>query len=196
MKLISTNIFLIFLLFVVQLSGCSLSPQSASLENQSTNSVSKSPTIVNKPANIAEENFAKEWKSKYETTVAELKRNQVLWQESKVLNYDFVASKSAGGNTNSWNRLPVLIKIREGQKTSIEKVEKDKDYVIYSRTDGFEDFDTIDKLFNYLWQELNDGKMIAFKYDKKLGYPKEGAILDSNEIHGYRNIIIEKFEAK
>lgn len=190
LKMKKTTGLLIFLIAVCQLLGCSTLQQT-----NSQSSTSESPTSANKPANIAEENFDKEWKSKYDATVAELELNRRLWQESKIVNYDFVAAKYAGGVTNEWNRLPVLIKIREGEKISIEKVEKDKDYVIHSRTDGFEDFDTIDKLFIYIRKELNGGKIVDAEYDSKFGYPKRVSVtFYSVYNHNSRTIEISKLE--
>lgn len=188
---------LVFLFVVWQFLGCSaqqIDSKNLKSETSSINTAPVSPTPEITPKNFPSEYFEKEWKSKYDATVAELERSRNLWQESKVVNYDFVAAKYAGGNTNEWNRLPVLIKIREGEKISIEKVEKDKDYVIYSRTDGFEDFDTIDKLFNYMRQELEKGRMLEVKYDKKLGYPKHVIVEFEIHVHGTHAIEISKFE--
>lgn len=143
--------------------------------------------------NISEENFAKAWKSKFYETDIELERRRVLWQENKIVNYDFVAAKYAGGQTNTWNRSPVLIKVREGEKVSIE-TESKTDKSSMARTDGFEDFDTVDKLFEYLRKELEEGKMLEVEYDIRSGYPKSSRIRDSFEIHGARSIVITKFE--
>jgi hypothetical protein len=175
---LESTALVVFVIIVFQLFGCSSPPQHP-FENS---------------ANISEENFAKEWKSRYEAAAAKLERNRNLWQESKIVNYDFVAARYAGGQTNTWNRSPVLIKVRQGEKILIEVVSKsDKSYM--ARTDGFEDFDTIDKLFNYLRQQLDKGKILEADYNKKLGYPgKNISIRDSFEIHGSRNIVIEKFE--
>ena len=194
MKLISTNMFLIVLLFVLQFSGCSL-PQQADSEKQPIDSPSKTPRIEDNPSNIADQNFVKEWKAKYDITLAELERNRKLWQESKITNYDFVTAKYAGGQTNTWNRLSVLIKIREGEKVSLEKVEKDVDYVYSSRTDGFEDIDTIDKLFDYIRQQLDDRNILEIKYDKNYGYPKSVNITFTFATnHNWRVIEISKLE--
>lgn len=183
MKLISTNICLIFFLFVFQFPGCS------------STSPSKTPRISDDSANTFDQNFLKEWRSKYDSTLAEIEQNQRFWQDSKITNYDFVIAKYAGGQTNEWNRLPVLMKIREGKKASIEKVEKDKDYVYSSRTDGFEDFDTIDKLFNYLRQELDDRNILEVEYDEKYGYPKMVIIKFTFATnHNTREIDTSKFE--
>ncbi len=161
-----------------------------SVENRLANKNSS-----NKPVNIAEENFKKEWKSKYEATVATLEKNRLLWESSKNVNYDFICGKpGTGAVTDGWTRLAVLIKVRNGEQISIEKVEKDNDYVRISRTDGFEDFDTIDKLFKYLREELEKGRMIWAEYNKKYGYPQEVGITYSYEIHGGVGIRISKLQ--
>lgn len=187
MKWISIILFIILPFFVFHFSGCSLSPQ--------TNSPSKIPRIADNTANVADQNFLKRWREQYDASFAELERNQQIWQESKIKNYDFVIAKYAGGQTSSWNRMPVLIKIREGEKVSLEKVEKDKDYVYSSRTDGFEDIDTIDKLFDYLRQELDDRNILNVEYDKNYGYPKSVSItFTSYTNHNWRVIEISKLE--
>lgn len=181
LQIIATVISLICL---IQFSACSSSYQSNS----------KELLLANKPKTIREENFEKEWKSKFDETAAELESNRNLWKQKQIADYDFVVAKSATGQINHWNRLPVLIKIREGEKISIEEIEKDKDYLIYSKTDGFEDFDTIDKLFNYLQRELEKGRIIRVKYHKDLGYPKNVMMTDSYELHSDKSITVEKIE--
>ena len=194
MKQISIISFIILPFFVFQFLGCSLSQQtnsqSASLENKAMNSPSKTPRIADNTSNVAEQNFIKDWREKYDTTLAELERNRKLWQESKIVNYDFVIQKGGGGNTNSFNASTTLIKIRNGEKSSMEAVEKDRAWNVES----YNDFDTIDKLFDYLRQELDDRKLIAVKYDKKLGYPKMVYIKFAYNIHDGVFIEISKFK--
>ena len=185
-------IFTISLVILNSFIGCTSSHQPNLKDLAFGNNSANNPG--NKPPSIAEENFAKEWKSKFDKTVAELERNRNLWKQNEIYDYDFVITKSAGGLTNEWNRLPILIKVRDGERISIKSVEKDKDYVIYSRTDGFEDFDTIEKLFNYLRQELENRRILEVKYHKNLGYPKSVTFIDSFKIHGYRNIVVERIE--
>ncbi len=197
MKLILIFSFLILPFFVFQFSGCSVSKQtnshSASLENKAINSPSKTPRITDNTSNVAEQNFIKEWREKYDTTLAELERNRKLWQENKIMNYDFVIAKYAGGASNSWNYPPVLIKIREGEKVSIEQA--DKDLIAYFPSDEFKDFDTIDKLFDYMRQELDDRNILRVKYDKKYGYPKTVSIIFTfADIHNSHTIDISKFK--
>lgn len=138
------------------------------------------------------ENFKKEWESKYEQTAARLERQKQLWSESNIPDYDFVAAKYAGGNTNQWNRSPVVIKVRGGERVSIE-LEAAPRGTYMERTDGFEEVDTIDKLFAYLKKELDSGMQLEVKYDKKSGYPKSSHIIWSWASHGSRSIIISRF---
>ena len=188
---------LIFLIAVFQILSCSspekTNSQSSMSENKPISSTSESPNSESKQKYIAEEHIAEEWRNKYHTTADKLEHNRRLWQKSKILNYDFVVWKSQGGTTNLWNRSPVVIKIREGEKTSIE-VESKSDNSYMARTDGFEDFDTISKLFNFMRQELDDGKIIEAKYDNKFGYPKEVFVIFSFNSHGQLGIEISKFE--
>ncbi len=177
--LFGVKLILFFLILFFQFSACSMFQRNVKVEN--------------KVKSVSEENFEKQWNIKYAAIAAELERNRRLWLENKIINYDFVIAKDGPGSTNEWRRLPVLIKIREGEKTSIEGLSK-SDSLIYSKTDGFENFDTIDKLFNYLQEELNNGRILEVKYDKKLGYPKGAVIIYSNEIHGYNSIEISKVE--
>lgn len=175
---------------------CCSSPQNLGsdrpiLENNPKGSTSASTT--NKQVNVATENFSREWKSKFNATATELERNSRLWQKNRISNYNFVIAKYAGGTTNSWNRSPVLITVREGRVASIEKV-SDEDSSMYSKVDGFEDFDTIDKLFTFARQRLENGNMIHARYEKKLGYPKRMEFKFSYDSHGSHSIHISKFE--
>lgn len=187
----------LIILTVLQLSACSFFQQTSDGKVQSQNNSLIIPAENSMPengtGNIAEINFKKEWKSKFEATAAELERNLRLWQDSKINDYDFVISKEAPGLTNSWRHSPVYIKIRKGQKISSELVPDDK-HSVSPTIDGFEDFDTIDKLFAYLKEELKKERILQIKYDEKLGYPKDVLIIYSNEIHGYNNLKISNLQ--
>ncbi len=185
---------LVSLLSVFVLTACSSSQQNSSVnsedENKNIKVISESSPQSDEVTTIANESFANDWKEEFEATVDEIERNRRKWQESKIENYSFEIAKYAGGTTNPWNRRPFLIKIQNGEKT-IEKIEKGYD----EETDGFEDIDTIDKLFNYLRKELENGKIIEAKYHKKFGYPKEVFIIYTYEHnHNSHNIFISKFE--
>ena len=82
--------------------------------------------------------------------------------------------------------------MRDGQ-TKIELV--DEEFTGYSsRTDGFEEFDTIDKLFNYMKRELDKKQLVNAKYDREFGYPKSVGITSGYGNHSSRSIVISKFE--
>ncbi len=187
-KMKKTTSLLIFLMAVFQLLSCSLpennNSQSSMPENKPINSMSESKKPSNEPANIADEDFAKEWRSKFEATSDQLERNRRLWMENKIVNYDFVFGSVGGGVTSPHDRSPVLIKIREGEVNSMDFVSKG--YASKSgvqKIDGYEDFDTIDKLFNYMRQELEKKKIIFAKYNKKFGYPEEIVIIFTRAVN-------------
>ncbi len=82
MKLISSNIFSIYVIFAVAFSACSSTRQTNSvssfIENKAINSPSKTPRIADNSANVADQNFIKEWKAKYDSALAELEGNRQL----------------------------------------------------------------------------------------------------------------------
>jgi hypothetical protein len=177
---------MIVLITVIQFSGCSLTQQTTSADKLAK-VVSVTPTPEITPKSIADENFEKEWKGKYDVVVTELERNLSLWKESKIINYDFVVHKSAGG-VNGWT--PALIKVREGVITSVESTSKPD----YLKIDGYEDFNTINKMFEYLRQELEKGRIIKVEYNEKFGYPKRIDIMYSYGMDTSIYLDVKKFE--
>lgn len=144
--------------------------------------------------NYVSENFEKEWKSSYATASAELEKNRLLWTRNKIASYDMVVGKMMGGTTSPWNRLPVIIEVRNGAKTSI-RPETPFHGTYMDRLDGFEDIDTVDKMFNYLHAELENGKILKVKYHKKFGYPTNAGLMFDFHSHGTRYITISKLRA-
>jgi Family of unknown function (DUF6174) len=172
-----TNVFLIL--------SCA---QQAKVESKPSN---LSPTPANKPANIARENYIKDWKNKYDATIAEIERNRSLWQKSAIANYDFEANKYFYGVTSPWGASPALIKVRNNQNISIEPVSKDSERNISS----YKEFDTIDKFFDFIRETFEKGTHVDVKYDKKYGYPKNIFIdFDYAVIDDERGISINKFK--
>ena len=200
MKNVSQKVFLTsrilftFLIGVLLSSVCSSSREGKLEDRPVIETIAVSPSPQQTPKKIANENFEKEWKSQYQTASEELETNRALWQESKIVNYDFVVGKMMGGTTSPWNRLPVLIKVRDRIRTSIE-LEKEFEGTYMERLDGFEEIDTIDNLFEYLRRELENGNILEMNYDKKLGYPKRSGLVFDFHSHGTRYIDISKFEA-
>ncbi len=168
----------IFVIAVFQLLGCS-SPQQTNSENLMP---------ANKPMSIGEENFVKQQRNKFEAVASELEGNRRLWQESNIVNYNFVGNQSAGGN-KGWSS--VLIKVRDSKAISIEPTLKSNITYI----DGYEKFDTVDKMFNYIREELENGRHVyGVKYNKKFGYPEKIGIEYSYAIDAWSAVSVTKFE--
>ncbi len=144
------------------------------------------------PANIGAENFAKAWREEFDKMRGDIVEARERWKSNNINSYSFVARKDVGGVSSPWNRSPVLIKVEDGKPVSIEVVDKN-DTSMLARTDGFEDFDTIDKLFDYMLSELENGRMVSAEYDGKVGSPEFVSIFRSFEIHGGRSIQISRF---
>jgi hypothetical protein len=177
-------LYFVFLFVVFQLASCSLVQPSVSSDGIRE---TPRPTPEKSPKSIAEENFEKNWKSKYDATLAEIESNRRLWQENKIANYDFICQQIAGGE-NGWSA--VVIKVQDSKTISIERTPKDG----VAKIDGYEKFDTIDKIFDYLKKELENGRIITAKYNEKYGYPEEFNIGYSNDIDSWFGANIEKFE--
>ena len=184
--------FLIFfLLAVIQFAGCA-SPEQANPENAASElqpeAVCRMTTPVKTSSGEAQENFENDRKNSRDAALAELERNQLLWQESKTLNYNFVCAQIAGGFENPAE--PAIIKVRTGKAVSIEPVTKSN----APKLNGYQNFDTIDKLFEYARLELENGKILSVKYNKKLGYPEITSVKNSYAIDDWNSINITKFE--
>ncbi len=191
-KLMIKNPAIICFYFILIFQVVSCSSNSNSNSNSNIQEISKKNSQSNNfDANVRR--FEELWKNRYEKYLAELNEQEKIWKDQQIYNYSFVIEKTAGGVSSEWNRLAVLIKVRNAEKQTLEKVLSD-DKLLYARTDGFEEFDTIDKLFNYLKQELENGRVVSGKYNKKLGYPEDSSITFSNNLHGLRSIIISEFQ--
>ncbi len=183
---------LIFFLFAaVQFSGCASTEQASSANSApeiKAEAVCAMPTPDKSVKTALDENFEKDWKNTREAAAAELERNRLLWQENKIANYNFVCGQYAGGFENPAE--PAIIKVRTGKAVSIEPVAKSN----APKLNGYENFDTIDKLFDYARQQLENGKILNVKYNKKSGYPEITSVKKSYDIDDWNSINITKFE--
>lgn len=96
----------------------------------------------------------------------DLEKNRRLWQEKGITNYNFVNYKMAGA-MSVWAR--VLIKVRNSQFVSMEPPPDRREL---ERIDGYEDFNTIEKLFDKLQEAYDKGYLVRVKYNKEFGYPE------------------------
>lgn len=181
----------IFLAIILQFSGCASTEQASSANSASeikAEAVCAMPTPDKSVKTPADESFEKDWKNTREAAAAELERNRLLWQENKIANYNIVCGQYAGGFENPAE--PAIIKVRAGKAVSIEAVAKSN----APKLNGYENFDTIDKLFEYAQHELENGKILNVKYNRKLGYPEITSIKRSYDIDDWNSINITKFE--
>ncbi|MEJ7847258.1 MAG: DUF6174 domain-containing protein [Pyrinomonadaceae bacterium] len=149
-------------------------------------------TPLPKSANIAEQNFRRDWEAGFERSKAELIRKRESWIARHITDYDFVIAMYMGGVSSPWNRSPVRIEVRQGVVQSTGVVDK-SDLSQLARTDGFNEFDTVVKVFDYLLAQLESGYIIGIEYDRRLGYPIRASVMftyASN--HNVRSIVISK----
>lgn len=178
--------FVILPIIFLQFSACSSSNQPNIKETVFTNE--NKPT--GKPRTVGDENFAKEQKEKLEAVTAELERNRQLWREGNSNNYDFVCEQTAQV-LRAWS--PALMKVREGKNVAIKPAAK-SDTSNLNALDGYEKFDTVEKVFDYIKQQLDNGSQVIVKYDKKFGYPKDILVMYSYAIDHHSGVRITKFE--
>jgi Family of unknown function (DUF6174) len=118
----------------------------------------------------------------------ELERNRELWHESKIDNYNFVIMKLDSG-TRGW--VPSLIKIRSGKVISKKPtmIPGPMDIV-----DGYDDFDSVEKIFNQIQEAYGKGYTVRVRYNKELGYPEETIINHMKSTDSFFSIEVSKFE--
>lgn len=104
----------------------------------------------------------------------ELERNRALWRESKILNYEFVLMRFQGG---VYHWVPVSISVRNGQAVSMQPL---KDKRELEKIDGYENFDTVEEIFNQIQESFNKGDAVEVTYNKEFGYPEKTRIEPRN----------------
>lgn len=171
-----------------------------------TNQIGESPaaplTLSNKPSmasasNIADQNFRIEWEKARDASIKDSDLHLQKWKQQNIADYDLEISKVGPGHTNTWDRAPVLIEVRNGERRSIRLANAEDQRLIMARLDGFEEIDSIDKLFAYLKSEIENGRIVDVDYDQRLGYPELSTIrFTFAYIHGWRNIRVARVERK
>jgi len=140
----------------------------------------------------SEQIFRKAWGKDFEKKKNEIIEAREKWKQNNIRSYSFVVAKYVGGQSSPWNHSPVLIKVADCRDLSVEMVDK-IDISLLAGTGGFEEFDTIEKLFDYMLRHLEMGEIVEGDYDENLGYPNSVRLSTSFEIHGKRSIAISKF---
>lgn len=179
--------FLFLAGLLTSLTSCSNSEVVKKVAGNGT--VERSDPTPSPTPDIAADNFREAWEREFETMKSEIEAARDNWSKKEIQSYTFVARKDIGGVSSAWNRSPVQITVLSGRVSMIEVIDK-SDVSMYARTDGFEEFDTIHKLFDYMLLELESGRMVKADYDKEFGYPKVVSSVFSYSVHGGRTITI------
>jgi hypothetical protein len=114
-------------------------------------------------------------------------KNRKLWAESKISNYNMTVNIIT--ITQNETAGPVLIKVRAGKPISIELLTKSDNRSV----EPYNNYDTIEKIFDNIEEKIEKGDRITVEYNKKLGYPVSitFTIENTNDVP---NIRITKFE--
>lgn len=148
-------------------------------------------------SNIADQNFRIAWEKSRDDSLRSIESHLQKWKQQNITNYDFVIWKIGPGHTNTWDRAPVLIEVRNGSRQSLVLANAEDKRLVMARLDGFDEIDSIDKLFEYLKSEVENGRIVAIDYDKRLGYPELSTIsFTFAHLHGWRNIKVTRLERR
>lgn len=178
-KVTSINPSLIFLLFVFAFTACS-SNQKTNSEISSTNLRLENRHFPNKPVNFNDELE----RQKFEEISREIEKNRNLWKEKNISNYDFEVEHFIEGIDGHWK---LTFKVRDDQILLAENKKYHVPYYEYKRVNS------VDKLFDYIWQSLEEGREVHVKFDKEYGFPKSITNSDRKST-GYETFLIERLE--
>lgn len=148
---------------------------------------SPSPTPI-----VTDKIVIKEWEAKNVSLGQEINEAKERWIDKGIRSYEFIIRRDIGGMSSPWNRSPMFVRVRVGQPLAIEKVDKE-DVSLPATTEGLDDFDTVDDLFEYMLRQLSLGEIVIAEYDDKIGFPKFITLKNTSHNHGIRSISILKF---
>ena len=138
-------------------------------------------------SNCSVDKFKQEQKDRFSEVFVELDHNKRLWEEHQLKDYEFICQQFGGGSVG-WGE--ALIKVKQGKSVSIENTNKQE----LGKLDGYENIETIEKVFEYIKQNLDAGKRIDVKYHEQLGYPMEVKITVSYAIDAWRGFFIRELK--
>lgn len=114
-------------------------------------------------------------------------QNIAKWKAAGIKNYDFTASLIEGGARGY--AYPVIISVREGSYVSIKAVKKDN----LAGMKGYEEFNTVEKMFEVIRSHLTDEFPAKVRYNEKYGYPENIIIGNPRFIDAWRSFEISNF---
>lgn len=170
---LSLYVALLLLISVFPAAGCEETLRSGSIDSVVKNE-NKTVDSAQKEKRISE---------------PELERNKLLWKQSNISDYRFVSSRLQGG-VSGW--VPVLIEVKSGKAVSMKPAQKPAEL---ERTDGYEDFDTVEKMFDEIQKHINNGDNVQVTYNKEFGYPERITIVPkAGPVDSQFTIEITKFK--
>ncbi|BBD69624.1 hypothetical protein NIES4072_30410 [Nostoc commune NIES-4072] len=115
--------------------------------------------------------------------------NRRFWNQQNISNYDYTLSNSCFCIGEA--RGPVVIKVRNGQTSSITSVATGKDVKEY-----FQNYNTIPKLFDVIQDAINrKAASLNVRYNARFGYPTQIDIDYNSQIADEeRYLTIENFK--
>jgi hypothetical protein len=93
----------------------------------------------------------------------DLARNRRLWQNSKIVDYNFEIMK----NFSNW--MPSLIKVRNGRVISKQPI---GDQGPMDTIEEYKEFETVEKAFDSIQFFFEKGYRVEVKYNEQFGYPE------------------------
>lgn len=115
-------------------------------------------------------------------------QNLQLWKDKEISSYSFVISRFGGGQ---YGRVPVAIEVSDNKVISLKPARKKLEL---ERIDGYEDFETFDKLFARIDDSYKRKHRIEVVYNKELGYPEKVRIDDGKTNHSAYYLEISNFK--
>lgn len=131
--------------------------------------------------------FKREQKDRYNEVSAELERNKYLWEQNQLKDYEFICQQFGGGSVPFGE---ALIKVRHQKLVSIENTNENG----YGKIDRCEKFETIEKVFEYIRENLDDEQRLDVKYDEQLGYPTEVKLTASYAVDAWNGFVIKELK--
>lgn len=119
---------------------------------------------------------------------SELANNRNKWQEAKIDNYNLKLSKFGGG-IYGW--VPVSVKVRNNKTESVKPARK---HGQLERIDGYDEFNTVEKMFDKIQGAYNRKYSVNVTYNKEFGYPEIIAIDDLQTSDSFFSMEISNFE--
>lgn len=137
------------------------------------------------PLENKQSNTSQQKSEDYQTKICILEQNRALWRKKKVVDYNLVMSLDGHGNDPPAR--PVLVEVRDHQAISIKPVSKSDERTF----SYYKNFETVEKIFDLIQAEFQEGSEITVVYNQEFGYPEN---INKTKSTGWFVLNIDKFE--